>query len=449
MEPAGPVLPHSRKTIGLTIAAIVLSGFQIAQLFYSIARYAVDVPFWDQWDFYIVFFGPHGLWEIFSLQFGPHRQGAGFLLTWMTNELTAWNQCAQSFMIGAVMVCAAVVALWLKKRLWGPIQWYDAILVFIILSLRSSDIYFGAPNVSHGALPLLLILLICVSWTLKNYCLRYGLVVVLNFLALFTGFGLFAAPVTSILIAIDCRRAFRNRKWREIAVTVIAFCCSIASIVCFFHNYTFQPAVDGFSFPDPHWYLYPVFVAIEFVAVTLPRYSISICSMAFGLFATGIFLYILMSESLRLRRQTEDYPRHQVVFFLIAFSLLFAINAAIGRLCLGLETALASRYRPLVLPAVIGAYYYFLSHPQWARRKFVIVIFSCIMANAIVMPWRLKSAERLHHEKASWVQAYRLTGDAKSADSLSGCRIYPDPDRTQLDSKLNWLRQHKYSLFRE
>jgi hypothetical protein len=444
-----PTRSFSRKWVLLVMIAIVLGCIQAAELFYAIDRYAVDVPFWDQWDFYQVFFTPHSLWETFSLQFGPHRQGAGGLLTWMTNELTGWNQRAQAFMIGVVMLCAAGAALWLKKRLWGPVQWFDAILVFVILSLKSWEIYFTTPNVSHGALPLLLILLIGVSWTVHSLHLRYGLIIVLNFLALFTGFGMFAAPVTSMLIAFDCRHAFNKKGWRELAVSAVAFCCSIASIACFCHSYTFQPAVDCFHFPDAHWYLYPVFVALEFAAVTLPRYSISIFSITLGFIVTAMFLYMLMSALGRLRRQTENYFRHQVVFFLIAFSFLFAVNVAIGRLCLGLGAAMTSRYRPLLIPAVIGAYYYLASHPQWVRTKLVVVILACIAVNAIVWPWRLKGAEQYQHEKASWVQAYKRTGDAKRADSQCGCHIYPDPDRTRLDSKLHWLRQHKYSLFRE
>ena len=95
---------RSRRTIILTAIAIVLVVFQVAQLFYAIDRYAVDVPFWDQWDFYDAFFKPHGLWEIFSWQHWPHRQGAGFFLIWATNELTGWDQRAQAFMIGAVIV---------------------------------------------------------------------------------------------------------------------------------------------------------------------------------------------------------------------------------------------------------------------------------------------------------------------------------------------------------
>jgi hypothetical protein len=444
-----PASPRPRKANALTVIAIVLSGFQVLQLFYIIHRYAVDVPYWDQWDFYNAFFQPHGLWEIFSWEHGPHRQGAGFFLIWLTNGLTGWDQRAQAFMIGIVMVCAAAAALWLKKRLIGPLQWHDAIPVLMILSLKPWEIYFNTPNVSHGALPLLLILLLGISWTVKNPFLRYSLVVVLNFLALFTGFGVFAALVTPILLAFDCRHTVRNRKWRELVVAGAALCCSIASIGCFFHNYIFQSAVDCFHFPDPHWYLYPVFMAIEFAAMILQNNTASIRTSIVGLFALGIVLYMLGAAFLRLRQQAEHYSRHQAVFFLLAYSLLFAANAAVGRLCLGLEAASISRYVPLIMPSMVGAYLYYLGHPQRVRRKQVIAVLFCATVYTCIIPWQLKAAERLCREKASWVQAYRVTGDAKSADALSGCRVYPDPDRTNLDHKLNWLRLHHFSLFRK
>jgi len=352
-------------------------------------------------------------------------------------------------MIGAVMMSAAAAALWLKRRLFGSLRWHDAIPVLMILSLKSWEIYAVTPNVSHGALPLLLILLTGIAWTVKNLFLRYGLVVVFNFLTLFTGFGMFAALVTPILLAIDCWHGLRNRKRQQLAVAACALCCSMASIVCFSHGYIFQPAIDCFHFPDARWYLYPVFMAIEFAVVISPGSFTSIRSIAIGIIAMGMLLFMLVAAFLYLRRQTDHYLRHQVVFFLLAFSLIFAANAAVGRLCLGLVAANQSRYVPLIMPAVVGAYLFFLGRPQWVRRRYTVLVLFCAAVLTAVIPWQVKRSEGYRNEKASWVRAFKMTGDVKRADALSGYRIYPDPARTNLDYKLNWLRLHKYSFFRE
>ncbi len=439
---------RSRWTIVLSVIAIVLGVFQAAQLFSAINRYAVDVPFWDQWDFYDAFFKPHGLWEMFSWQHGPHRQGAGFFLIWATNELTGWNQRGQAFMIGTVMVAAAVAALWLKRRLFGSLQWYDAIPALMILSLKSWEIYFNAPNVSHGALPLLLIILAGIAWTVGNPFLRYSLVTAANFLALFTGFGMFMGLITPILLTIDCYHSARSRKWHDLSMAGAALFCSIASIGLYFHNYVFQPAADCFRFPDQRWYLYPVFMAIEFAVVILPGSHTSTRSMAIGLLALGILLYMLAAAALRLRRQDDHYRRSQILFFLLAFSLIFAANSAVGRLCFGLSIATNPRYVPLILPGVVGAYLFLLSRPKLASRKLVMPILLCATVTTAVIPWQVKHSEGFRKGKAAWVWAYRLTGNVAHADKLSGYRIYPAPTWTGLDRKLDWLRRHNYSLFR-
>jgi hypothetical protein len=217
----------------------------------------------------------------------------------------------------------------------------------------------------------------------------------------------------------------------------------------FFHHYIFQPAVDCFQFPDPHWYLYPVFMAIEFSGVILQSCSTSARSQAIGFFFIGILVFMFAMAFLRLRRRTDQYPQYQAIFFLFAFSLLFAANSAIGRLCLGLEAATTARYMPLLLPAMVGAYLYLVGNRKWIQHRTVVVILFFAAVYTGVFPWQLKNIERCHHMKTSWVQAYRETGSADSADELSGYRIYPNNERIDLDAKLNWLRRHNYSLFRK
>ena len=76
-----------------------------------------------------------------------------------------------------VMASAAATFLWLKQRLFGSLQWYDAIPVLMILSLKPMEIYFSCPNVSHGPLPLLLLILLCIALTLNTMLLAMCLAV--------------------------------------------------------------------------------------------------------------------------------------------------------------------------------------------------------------------------------------------------------------------------------
>lgn len=433
----------------LTILAALLAVFQSAQLFRYIDRYAVDVPFLDQWDFYRAFFEPHSLWQIFAWQHGPHRQGAGSFLIWLTNEWTGWDQRAQSFMIGAVMVCAALVALWLKRRLLGSFQWYDALPVLLILSWKSWEIYVNTPNVSHGAFPLLLVLLTGLCFTLNNFYLRYGLVVVLNFLTLFTGFGIFAGFIIPVLLLVALMHEWEGKRRRRAFFAGFANVISIASIGCFYLDYKFLPAVDCFSFPDPQWHLYPVFAAVEVASVILPGYSLSLPGRLIGLIALAALCMMLIWVAVQLKRQRSSRARYEAISFLLAFSLMFIASAAFGRICVGLEAAAASRYVPLMLPGMIGAYLFVLDMPQPCVRKYLLPILFCATAVTSVIPWNTRSSEAFRNSKAVWLRAYQETSDALYANSVSLYPIYPDPARTNLDSKLEWLRKRGYSLFRK
>jgi hypothetical protein len=57
-----------------------------------------------------------------------------------------------------------------------------------------------------------------------------------------------------------------------------------------------------------------------------------------------------------LATHPAEQANRRIVLLLFGFTLLFAVSATIGRLCTGVRTATASRYYPLLAPALIGAY---------------------------------------------------------------------------------------------
>jgi hypothetical protein len=438
-------------TVVVTFIAITLVVLQTVQLFRTIDLFAVDVPFWDQWQFYTAFFEPHGLWEIFSWQHGPHRQGAGFFIIWAVNASTDWDQRAQAFTIGIVMTAAAAAFLWLKHRLFGALQWHDAIPVLMILSLKPQETYFNTPNVSHGALPLFLIIMLCLALTIKTAFPRYALVTVLYFLALFTGFAQLVLPILPVLLIIDCRHLLRNGQWKQACIAAAALICCLASIACFYHGYRFVSAADCFQFPDEHWYLYPVFMAIMFSTAVLPIKLVSLPSLAFGLFTITVLLCILIMVCMKLRTQNENYHRFQAVFLLIAFALVYSAATAVGRLCFGLEAATPSRYIPLLMPGFIGAYLFFLNFPGILNRRPVMIFIASATVFCLLngLPWQQNSiAVHYYNRKKAWVTVFKKTHDSRLADTLSGNPVHPNPEHTKLARKLEWLRQNRYSLFR-
>lgn len=442
----------SRATLALGFFALALVVFQAAQLFRVIDRYAVDIPFWDQWDFYEPFFEPHGLWEVFSWQHGPHRQGAGAFIMQAVNAATGWNQRAQAFMIAAVMLAAAAAFLWLKRRLFGRLQWYDALPVLMMLSLQPMEIYFSTLNVSHGALPLLLIILTCLALTINNVLLRCGLATALYFLTLFTGYGFLAQPVLPVLLIIDCLHRAQKKQWQQAGIAAAALMCCLAAIACFYHDYNFLHTADCFLAGEQHWYSYPVFMAVMVAVALLPGSFMSPPSIAIGLGIIAALLCMLMMSAVGLRHQDGNYPRHQVVFLLIAFALVFCAATAAGRLALGLEAATATRYVPLIMPGLLGAYLFFVSCPSLTGSKIVMPLLGACAVLAMLTGWpwqRYYTAAHCRNVKNAWVTAYIQTGDITIADTVTGYPVHPEPEQTNLARKLAWLRANRYSLFRE
>src|SRR5215211_6693108 len=73
----------------LVALAIVSSGVAVGYRFFALINtYAVNLLFYDQWDFYNPLFREQGLWDLFSYQHGPHRQGLGEIVIKIVAGLT-------------------------------------------------------------------------------------------------------------------------------------------------------------------------------------------------------------------------------------------------------------------------------------------------------------------------------------------------------------------------
>jgi hypothetical protein len=428
--------------------AVFLGLAQAWRFFALTDRYAVNVLFWDQWDFLNAFFNPHSSWQIFTWQHGPHRQGIGFFLTGLVNDIFHWDQRAQAFAIAGVLVVAAVSALWLQFRIAGRLRWHDAVLPLTILAPMGIEVVANTPNVSHGVFPLLLVLLSCLAWTIRNPVAKYIPILILSFLATFTGFGVFMGIVTPMLLAFELWQACRRNDSRQAVYAGCALAIAGLTLAAFFHDYRPMPAVADFRFPDPNWRQYPVFVAIEF-AMLCGLAEANAVSIGAGSATALVMVATATLLAWRMVRDRQSVPLDQVVFLLVFFAILFAINAAIGRMSLGLGAAMASRYFPLLVPAGIGIY---LLVSNSARPAVCCLsVFACIAIVAFAaIPERGTTVyAAMRDGKTKWAQAYRLTRDVAAAEQASGFKIYPRPAATRLEHKLKWLEERKLSLFHD
>src|SRR5206468_5438587 len=103
---------------------------------------------------------------------------------------------AVAIAIGAFVVLAAVLALLLKWRVVGELSWTDVVIPALLLTPRQWELFVASPNPSHSAMPLVLLLLLALARTIRSRGLRDALLIVIDFGAVFTGFGFFIGVLT-------------------------------------------------------------------------------------------------------------------------------------------------------------------------------------------------------------------------------------------------------------
>ena len=188
------------RSYGSWLPIIVVAGASLVlteRLFRLVDHYAVNVFFSDQWEFNdATIFQQHSIWQIFTWQHGPHRQGLGGVLAKLLEPYFQWDSRIESFLILGIFVFAGVLALWLKRRIYGSFEYYDLVIPSLFLTATQCEVIFGAANLAHGSLPLLLVVIYCLAWTVRSLILRFAVILVVNFLLIFTGFGLLMGLIT-------------------------------------------------------------------------------------------------------------------------------------------------------------------------------------------------------------------------------------------------------------
>jgi hypothetical protein len=153
---------------------------------------------------------------------------------------------------------------------------------------------------------------------------------------------------------------------------------------------------------------------------------------------------------LRLFRARGDSVFWAVVASLSGFALLFASATAVGRVCLGIDSANASRYIPYVMPGLLALY---LAIRRYASKSPVAYALLPVFLVACVA----KEGDKLSANEAAdyfkykqrWRECYLSMHDIDACDAWAGHQVYPAPAATRLQQKLDWLEARRYSLFQD
>ena len=433
-----------RPSLFVLAIAVVLT----VRLGAFIWRYSVNVLFYDQWDFLTSFFDHDpSVAELFFLQHGPHREGIGLIADKFLYPLTGWNVRVESLMIGGCVAAAMALALLLKKRLFGRLDYWDALIPMIFLTLAQYDTFLFAPNPAYSGFPVLLLMLTLLALLQRNDVMKYGAVLAINYLLIYTGFGVFMGVVTIGLFVVLCYRRWRGFVVMPLAIPIVGLLIACVSFASFFLHYTFQSAVDCFVFPDPRPGNYAWFEALLFANVTGVRSPILLVT-ALG---TILFLFAIFVFGVQLKGLTRVGALNQTaltIAILSSYSLLFAVNTAVGRVCLGLPgAAQQTRYTTLLIPAFLAMYLYLRAAPPGRIRTIALAVLVVVLIPGHVHV--NQNAAYYADKKRAWVACYRETEDIGACDALTRFRIYPDPQRTRLKEKLDYLKIIQANLFAE
>jgi hypothetical protein len=438
-------------SIVVSAAALVLAE----RLYLLVDRYAVNVFFSDQWEFNsATVFEQHSLWEIFNWQHGPHRQGLGGVLAKLLEPHFCWDSRTESFLVYGILVTAMLLALMLKYRLFHRIEYYDVVIPSLVLTATQCEVIFGAANLAHGSMPLLLVVIYCLCWTVHSPALRFVAVVVVNFLLIFTGFGLLMGVVTPLAILVSLWLSAPDR--RQLKTHLIALALACLSLAGFFRHYVWNPAVD----------CYDSALVSRSVADYL-RFASLMCANYFGfdgmssrhpavwgaiaLAALSILFGALVYCIVRSRsRQGDTSIVFVVAFVLLAFSVSFCAATARGRLCLGFAAAQESRYMPYLTPGFLGLYFLAQSLPRlgWVRH----VALSSLLIVFAYACWPVHRGDQLeiagfHAGKLNWKNCYLSTKDIRFCARQTGTRITNPSEAKHLQEKLDFLEKQHWNLF--
>jgi hypothetical protein len=433
-------------------AVVVLTVFlaTASWLVLAVWRYSVNLIFWDQWDFYTPLFNHASLWQIFAWQHGPHREGIGLVLDKFVLESTRWSSLAEAlFMVGALFA-AAVVALRLKQKLFaggalGSFEYSDLVIPCLFLTFAQMEVLVGEENPSYSAIPELLIGLYCLAWMIPKPVARYAAVLVFNFLLIYTGFGFFMGLVTLGVLLLDLRRSLRAEA-ESSSLPAAALLLAALSLASFFYHYRWDPAVPCFHFPDADPLNYPWFIGLM-MAYFLGLRSVVLGSVIGGFLLTGA-LAVLIRHGVRLWCNRKWSALDRTIVILLSFSLLFAANAAVGRVCMGMpESAQYSRYMGLLVPAFVGIYFHLLTWRKTALRTAVLAVFVIALVPGTVRMPSGYSPQVVKDGKQAWRACILQTGTIDYCDRATGFPVYANPRGAHLLEKLQFLQQNGLNLY--
>ena len=429
--------------IGLVL--IILSIRMIA----FTQQFAINMMFWDQWDFYNPLFAEQGPIAAFRYQHGVHRQGVGGILIYITAHLSGWQGEWDSYLVAASFIIAAILAVILKLRFVGYLNWFDLIIPYLFLSLNQYETLVIVPNLAPSALPLLFIILYGIILTFEKPVTQAVSLLFVNFCLLYTGYSFFLAFITPILFlyrTLTPEFAGFHKTTRPIWLS--SFVLSVLSLGSFFVGWVYSPAIDCAALSHPNPFDYLLFVGLQVMqgfAIVPMAPTLGIANGLAALIGL-VMVFVAIAVAARAWLTTHGV----IISSFIGFSLLYVILTAVGRICLSVTVQpLSSRYSTLILPLILGLYMW--AAKRNARSHMVVgIVFCSLILLSNTPPFYRDPAmdsTTFHTRRASWKSCYLDSLDPYSCDLVAGYSMYGSTPH--IEQRLRYLEKNKLNLFQD
>jgi hypothetical protein len=439
-----------RSRIAVPFGLVALIFALSIRLLIFIDQKAVNILFWDQWDFLTPLFANQSGWALFLWQHGIHRMGMGYFLIQMLASLTHWNTRADSFAIFVLIFMAMLAALFLKRKLFGSITWSDAAIPLIFLTATQYEIFIGTPDEAVAAMPLLLLMLEGLAWLIHRPAWRYPAVILVGFFLLFGGYGFLATPMIFILMILDLSQGVRARSKTQVRFATGGIVLMALSVILFLngyqnvHNGSCDTYTVGTILRSPIFMavMFAKFIGVDFVSA---RFAAILIGAAVLILVIGA---LIVSGVKLFHGKLLDERIHLVSFLLIGFSVLFSGSSALGRVCLGIGSAQASRYMTLIIPAFLGLYFAVLN---FQPRKLANLSCSVILIGLLFGQLPYGSTDQgiirfFSDQKEDWKRCYLAQLQIDPCNQSTGYRVYPTTNQ-KLQTELEYLQEHHFNLF--
>ena len=403
-------------------------------------RFSENILFWDQWDTFDAVLVNNNLTQVFLFQNNEHRMGVPLLIIKLMAHLTNWNVRFETFLIGLVIFTSAILALILKKRLTKKLEIYDIIIPFLFLNLYQWENLIWGISFAF-ILPILWLLITVYLFTLRDSLLRNINLILITILATYTHLhGLFIGIITSIFFLMNLHNTSNiNLKKKYLAL----FLFNILAMVTYFINFQSSKFLGVDKINLGELFLYFAYQINGFIGNYSKHLVLVSITPIIAVFTFGH----LLIKSFQKKTIIDNFP----IIAFYAFSFLFIVTTAYGRIGIGLDSAYQSRYVTLIIPLYFGIYLYFLSinnlHFKGSLSFFIFIFF--IFISAQNNHFNYVYAENRKISLANWKQCYLEHESLDFCERTAGYIIYHSPKNINLESKLHYLKRHRLNFYSE